>query len=206
MLLFLRPDGYKLITFLGRSNIGEKTPDNLDFIAEEGSGVYENTKNVFGPRAADVMKGVSLETMNLGLMYFDTLRYSRDRLEAVLALLDVPNTKHYTAYSLRSNDLDQGFVTQTRFVSDLAMEYYFRVNGEGESEREQGEQAADIHEAFVSFVESEIQDFGSEGRLCKHLGIEVPFDGSFGLGFGFMIENSYWRIYRIWSRPVYYSK
>ncbi len=187
MLTFPRPDGYKLITFLGRSNIGEKTPDNLDFIAEEGSGVYENTNNIFGPRTTDVMKGVSLETMNLGLLYFDTLRFSRDKLEAVFALLDVPNTKGYAAFSLRSNDLDQGFITQTRFVSAFAMKYYFRVNDESEQAR--AEQVMDIYEAFASFIESEIHDFGSEDRLCKHLGIEVPFDGSFGLGFGFLIEN-----------------
>jgi len=147
---------------------------------------------------------LSLETMNLGLVYFDTLRYSRDRLEAVLALIDVPNTKRYTAFSLRSNDLDQGFITQVRFVSDFAMEYYFRVKDEDEQARI--EQGTDIYEALTSFVASEIHDFASEDKLCKHLGIEVPFDGSFGLAFGFLIENSYNQIYRIWSRAVYYSK
>lgn len=58
-------------------------------------------------------------------------------------------------------------------------------------------------DAMLAFVESENQRFGSEPDLCEHFGMEVPFDGSWGLGFGFLVENSYYGIYRIWSRSVF---
>jgi hypothetical protein len=55
MLVFETPDGFKIIAILSQPNRGEKTPDNLDFLAEEGSGAYQVTEHVFGPSAADVM-------------------------------------------------------------------------------------------------------------------------------------------------------
>lgn len=202
MIVFERPDGFKVVAVLGLTNVGGKTPDNLDFLAEEGSGVYQASDHIFGPLAANVMQGVSLETMNLGLLYFDDFRYSRDKLVSALNLLGIQDGSKYSIFSLRTTDRGQGFITQARFVSDFAMKYYFNIK----DEEEVAKQPIGMVDAIISFIESEIHNFGSEANLCKHFGIEIPFDGSFGLGFGFLVENSYYNIYRIWSRPVFYSK
>ncbi len=203
MFIFERPNGVKFVALLGRTNVSGKTAADLAFLAEEGNGIYHRTRHVFGPPAADVLCKVTAETANLGLLYFDYKYDAARKLRDALELLSVSNTDSYVVFGARSTNLEDGFLTQLRFVSDFALKHYF---DEEPTEHQLMENPLGMLDAMLAFVESENQCFGSESDLCEHFGMEVPFDGSWGLGFGFLVENSYYGIYRIWSRPVFYSK
>lgn len=203
MFVFERPDRLKFVALLGRTNVSGKTAADLDFLAEEGDGIYHRTRHVFGPSSADVLHRVTVETANLGLLYFDYKYETAEKLRPALELLGVDNGASYIVFGARSNNIQEGFITQLRFVSDFALESYF---DEEITNRQLPENSLGMLDAMVAFVEAEINRFGTESEICEHFGIEVPFDGMWGLGFGFLVENSYYGIYRIWSRPVYYSK
>lgn len=202
MLIFERPNGLRFVALLGCSNVSGKTAADLAFLAEEGDGIYRPTQHVFGSTVADVMLRVTPEMFNLGLLYFDYRYDTTEKLRAALDLLDVRNRTPYVVFGARSTTLEEGFITQVRFVTDFALKSYFKEKQQTPLQ----EQALGLIDAILAFVESEANQFGSESDLCGHFGIEVPFDGMWGLGFGFLVENSYYGIYRLWSRPVYYSK
>lgn len=202
MFVFERPNGLKFVALLGRTNVSGKTAADLDFLAEEGDGIYHRTRHVFGPPAADVFHRVTVETANLGLLYFDHRFETLAKLRPALELLNVDDTTSYVVFGARSHELGDGYITQVRFVSDFALDGYF----EEDTQYPSIEKPLGMLDAMVAFVEAEIERFGSETQICDHFGIEVPFDGMWSLGFGFLVENSYYGIYRIWSRPIYYSK
>lgn len=203
MYIFERPDGLKFVALLGRTNVGGKTAADLDFLAEEGDGIYRRPRHVFGPAATDVLLRVTIETVSLGLLYFERRHDTLEKLQAALDLLDVRNDDSYVVFGARSNVLEDGFITQLRFVSDFALGGYF---DEEIIEPQSLEKPLGMRDAMLAFVELEMQRFGSEADVCEHFGMEVPFDGMWDIGFGFLVENSYYGIYRIWSRLVYYSK
>ena len=203
MFVFERPDGLKFVALLGRTNVGGKSAADLAFLAEEGNGIYRRTRHVFGPAAADVFLRVTIETFSLGLLYFEHRQDTVENLRVALDLLDVGNNTSYVVFGARSDKLEDGYITQLRFVSEFALKSYF---DEAPPKHQPLEKSIGMAEAMLAFVESEIQRFGSESDVCEYFGMEVPFDGMWGLGFGFLVENSYYNIYRIWSRPVYYSK
>lgn len=174
MFVFERPDGLKFVALLGRTNVSGKTAADLDFLAEEGDGIYHRPRHVFGPPAADVLNRVTVETANLGLLYFDYKYETAEKLRPALELLGVDNGASYTVFGVRSNNIQEGFITQLRFVSDFALEGYFE---EEITNRQLLEKSLGMLDAMIAFVEAEIDRFGTESKICERFGIEVPFDG-----------------------------
>jgi hypothetical protein len=197
----------KVISLLGTHNTGKTTPDNLDFLAAEGSG--SKRYYVLGTNNANsLIKSTSCETFNLGLLYFETNNYIKDKFKATLELLGIKPQAHYCVYTLRNHNLDLGYITQARFISSWAMNSCFDIRFCCPRQK------INIIEALCNFVESEIayceEDLfsgqGREGKICKHFDIPSGIEGFLDLGFGFFIENSEYGIYRIWSKMTYLSK
>lgn len=203
MLTFENNHGQKVIALPGQLVGDEDSPTNLAAIAREPF-AWEERCHPFGRSMEDILRKVELTTSSFGLLYFDVRHDTRQNLGAALALLDVCGGSKYAVFAQRADDFQQGYLTQARFVSDFALTFCFRRWKEAHPLHQP--QPLDLTEGILAFVESEIRAFGSESAICEHFRIETPDSGSYGLGFGFLVEDSYHRIYRLWSRVVYYPQ
>ena len=85
------------------------------------------------------------------------------------------------------------------------MKYYFKSEM-GSQESSPG-QAKTLIACLADTVESEKQKL-DEVNFDRFLDEKYNqfYDGYVSFGFGFMVENYYYGIYRLWSRLVFYSK
>lgn len=194
-------------------DIVEGQIEDLGQLAEDGDGMYHTTKPVWGEVITDVTKKISIESSSGGLIFFDDSDFSPVRLEKTLEILGMIHprpVKEYSAYILHSTSpLKDGYLTQLRIVSAYALKYYYKADA-----KKQTKQKVDIHSMIRGFIEHEKARYGYvelergmlNPTLYEKIGASGDEEGMFGLGFGLLVENSYYQIYRVWSRPVFYSK
>lgn len=132
-----------------------------------------------------------------GVVYFDR-HTERSDFDAVLRVLGVGgHVKTYLAYVEDATDVGkQRFATQLRIVSAFATKFLYK------SSAAVPEQALSIGDAMWRFVELEMEH---TGKLRGTLGGDGDW-ASEHVGFGLLVENSYYGVHRIWSRPWLVTK
>jgi hypothetical protein len=140
-----------------------------------------------------------------GTVYFDA-DCKQESVDALLRLMEVrTQLTDYAAFVQQSSAIEDRYLTQMRLISGGALEFLYHTpyNDEAKPLREQSLPLAEAIWKFIDFYRTEY----NEGRYS--------IDGALGgdgdwakerLCFGFMVENSYHAIYRIWTRAWLITK
>jgi hypothetical protein len=142
-----------------------------------------------------------------GTIYFDSSPNRAD-LEATLRLLTVQmDNTEYAIFLADSADPGQDRVlTQIRLVSSFALGALFGAKASEETIHLTKQPLA-IGEMIWKFIEDQQREYGA--------GYSSQLDGLFGgdgdwarekLAFGFLVENEYQGVYRLWSRAWLVTK
>jgi hypothetical protein len=167
--------------------------DDLSKWAPQGESLY-GTK----PQELNPFKFPIPTSDTAGLVCFGP-KIKKPDFKALMRVLDVSDGVRtgYKFFELESqNPIQERYLRQLRLVSDFGLQFAF-----DEKENVPGPYESS-HERMWQFMQEEISKygtcFGNEAIAGKAGG-----DGDYeqeALGFGFMVENSYYGIYRIWSR------
>jgi hypothetical protein len=178
-------------------------PGDLSKFAPYGNGVYGHQKNTFEP-----IKGDPLQEESGGFVYFGN-GLSKKEFKGFLNMMNV-NLEHkdYAAFIAESkNPIEDRYFKQMRITSSFALRFMFNAINDEECEKFP-EQKLSVEEALWAFIESEKEKYGTFFGNSKIAG-KFGGDGNYAqeeLSFGFMVENSYHNIYRIWSRAWLVTK
>jgi hypothetical protein len=142
-----------------------------------------------------------------GIIYFDGDPQRTD-VEALLRLLEVySRSNDYAVFSEdATNPQDERYLTQIRIVSKLALRFMFQALSSEEYEAFP-EQPLSVGELVWRFIEGQQQIWG-KGYSRALMGA-MGGDGDWAnetLAFGFMVENAYHHVYRLWSRAWLVTK
>ena len=143
-----------------------------------------------------------------GVLYFGGTPRKED-IEALYRLLNVrTHLKDYAAFVEHSLDpVEDRYLVQMRIVSRFALKYLFRAL-DGDDYESFPAQKRDIGEVLWQFIEDQ-QDTWGTGMNSYNIRGTMGGDGDFAkeeLAFGFMVENEYHSVYRIWSRAWLVTK
>jgi hypothetical protein len=137
-----------------------------------------------------------------GVLYFDD-GADLTKLRGALELIGVRLvSKTYAVFWDAAIDtIEDRYLHQVRLVSKAALASLFRASPEAAALPEQPLALGDYVETFIS----EQKDKWNDGyAFSRHLSGTLGGDGDWAkesLGFGFAVENGYWGVYRLWSRP-----
>lgn len=142
-----------------------------------------------------------------GVVYFGGRPAEAD-ITSLLRLLSVRgNASDYAAYVADSNNVSRDrYLTQLRIVSRFALQYMFGAIDEQQYEQFQPQQLT-TGELIWRFILHQQQTWGS--GYSRALDGVMGGDGDWAketLAFGFMVENAYHGVYRIWSRAWLVTK
>ncbi|HEV2689177.1 MAG TPA: hypothetical protein VGV35_11500 [Bryobacteraceae bacterium] len=159
----------------------------------------------FNAPSSDPFQNAPLYDACGGIIYFDG-RPKRNHLDTVLALLEVSSeTTEYAAFhALSANPLEQRYLEQLRFVAPHALISLFGVQPQ-EDTQPLVKQKLTIAGALWRFIELQQEKYNRTSRLNGVMGGDGDWAKE-SLAFGFMVENSYHGIYRIWSRAWLVTK
>lgn len=140
-----------------------------------------------------------------GTLYFDDDTTS-ESLSAALQLMGLRDMKEYAAYAASSADPPrERYLDQLRIVSKWALASLF----EAASPEPLPQQALDIAEAILGFVAAQKAKWNDKWAFSAKLAGTAGGDGDWAkesLAFGFHVENTYWGVYRVWSRAWLVTK
>jgi hypothetical protein len=139
-----------------------------------------------------------------GTLYFDD-DASTEMLNAALSLMGVYETKDYVAFGASSTEPEDCYLDQLRFVSHAALTAVFGTT----TTEPPRPQALNVREAICAFVASQKERWNDGSAFSSKLSGKAGGDGDWAkesLAFGFHVENTYWGIYRIWSRAWLVTK
>ncbi len=139
-----------------------------------------------------------------GVVYFNG-RATREQFDSLLRLLEVQTVlTDYAAFWRESgNPVEERYLEQLRIVSRGALVSIFNAET-GEQQQVLFAQTLPVKDALWAFLENQ-QTVWSRNSLRGKMG----GDGDWAketLGFGFMVENSYHAVYRLWSRAWLLTK
>ena len=142
-----------------------------------------------------------------GIVYFDDSP-DRDSFDAMLRLMQVgTRSVEYLAFWEKSeNPLEDRFVEQIRFMAPYAIGL-FGASMTNET-RALAKQQVTLGDALWAFVEDQQERYGQHA-FPPELGGMLGGDGDWAkesLAYGFMVENSYNQVFRIWSRAWLVTK
>ena len=137
-----------------------------------------------------------------GVIYFDE-GLDDEVMGGVLGALGVQRWRKDFAVFARDAEDTQGerYLRQWRIISKSALGHFF---GAGEHAAQLADQAVTIEEAVLGFLQDERARW-TYWELSGTLGGDGDWAKE-SLAFGFLVENSYWGIYRVWSRPWLVTK
>ena len=186
--------------------IGKIQPGDLSVVAPYGSGVYAG---LIQNKQINPFTSAPLGESSGGIIYLDSL-FKKEDFETALELMGVRGKeKDYAAFTLVSqNPLKDRYLKQMRLISKFGLEYAFDAITKKEYDIFP-EQQLNVSEALLAFVEDERKTWGTFWRDKSKLQGKFGGDGEYAceqLGFGFMVENAYHEIYRIWSRTWLVTK
>lgn len=178
------------------SDLKQPKPGDLSRFLEQG-----DVRSFHRPRSNDPLKSSPDSDACGGTIYFGCGPAACERLRSLLMLLDVrPSSNDHAVFVAHSqNPNEDGYLTQLRFVPRYALQYGF---GSISGDEYDGfpMQETTIEEGLLAFIRHENERWGTRSSPK----LEVLFDrdnaGKEHLGFGFMLENAYYRVCRIWSR------
>lgn len=162
----------------------------------------------FQPITGHPIKDASRNEPSGGVVYFGGTP-GRDDFTSLIKLLNVhTRIKGYAAFADYSRvPVEDNYLMQMRLVSKFALRYVFRAI----DEEEYGsfpDQNIDIGDALWNFIEDQQDRWGTHMGSRELYGV-MGGDGDYAkeeLAFGFMVENEYNSIYRIWSRAWLVTK
>ncbi len=144
-----------------------------------------------------------------GVIYFGN-DVTRADFMAFMRIMKVHElSKDFAVFTAESKQPgNDGYLVQMRVVSKFGLRFMFGALTDAEYEKFP-QQKLTIVEALWLFVEQERRRWGISWMDDKGLGGKFGGDGDFAceeLAFGFMLENGYHQVYRIWSRAWLVTK
>ncbi len=186
-------------------------PGDLSQFAPQGNGIYGYQGSGGSPFA-----GAPPQDPHGGVIYFDA-RVSRDDFEALMRVMGVERAhvvgpaKDFAVFTAESQEPGKnGYLAQMRIVSKFGLRYMFGAITSAEYDTFP-EQETTVVDALWAFMEQERRRWGTfflERGLNSLQGL-FGGDSYFSceqLAFGFMVENDYHHVYRIWSRAWLVTK
>ena len=138
-----------------------------------------------------------------GLLYFDDC-VEVERLRAALDVIGVHTVrKDYVVFGARAEDpVADRYLNQVRILSKSALAHFFET---GKDVSELSDQPITLGAYIETFIAEERSRWNRGSDLTGTLG----GDGDWAkeqLAFGFLVENTPWAVYRLWSRPWLVTK
>ena len=155
---------------------------------------------------ADPITNAPLQDPGGGTIYFDTT--DKERLEVIFTeVLGQTLNKEFAAFAFQARDpVSERYLDQMRIVTSIALANVFDVKEEDLPE----EQTMSIGEALTGFVTAQESKWSEPGETFpRRLEGAAGGDGDWAkeaLAFGLHVENHYWGVCRIWSRPWLVTK
>jgi hypothetical protein len=190
----------------------EVQPGDLSKFAPHGNGVY----GFQGREGANLFTSAPRQEPNGGVIYFAN-DISKDDFDAMMRIFGVHRphrqrqSKDYAIFAEASGQPGKdGYLTQMRIVSKFGLRFMYRALDEAGYETFP-DQDMTMVEALWAFIMAEKKRWGTSFMDDEKNGLGGLFggDGDFAreeLSFGFMVENDYNHIYRIWSRAWLVTK
>lgn len=155
-------------------------------------------------RVFDPFGGAPRNDAQGGILYFD-LYAKRDALFIALQLMgvsiDAP-VADFVAFEAEATDPpEQRFLRQIRLMPRKALTMVFG----GDEPPVRAAPEAQIKDAVAAFMEAESSYWHETSSLSGTLNGDGDWAKE-SLAFGFLVENTSWRIYRLWSRPYLVTK
>ena len=178
-------------------------PSDLSKFAPFGNGVYGYQAKPIIP-----IKGDPPQEPSAGIVYFGNC-VRREDFEGFLRMMEVSHdAKDYGAFVQdSSNPLIDRYFRQMRIISRFGLRFLFEALTEKEYDSFRIQEPT-VGEALWEFMDSEKRRFGTsfgDKRIEGKMGGDSNFARE-ELSFGFMLENQYYSIYRIWSRAWLVTK
>jgi len=151
---------------------------------------------------SDPIRGAPTQEPGGGSLYFDD-NVPVEKLRAALDIMGVyTRNVNYAVFAASAEDTEaERYLDQVRIVSKSALAHFFKADDKAQSLPEQPVPVGGYIEAFVG----EQKDKWNDGyTFSRRLSGTLGGDGDWAkesLAFGFVIENTYWGVYRVWSRP-----
>lgn len=162
----------------------------------------------FDPPESDPVRAAPSNLSGGGVIYFHE-HVDDQVVRAVLSAMEVQMIRRdFAAFRGDAKDTQhERFLTQLRIISRSALSHLF---GAGEYMAPLGQQVLTIEEAVLGFLHDERARWNDpryaySARLSGTLGGDGDWAKE-ALAFGFMVENGYWGVYRVWSRPWLVTK
>jgi len=177
---------------------------DLSEFAPYGESFYGYQKNTFEP-----IKGAPSNEGTGGHIYFQN-NIEKNDFEGFLRMMNVRVTnKDFAAFIQESsNPMKDKYLTQMRIVPKFALRWALNTINDEEYNSFK-DQDLNIGEALWEFMNVEKERYGTNFWDSPKLAGIMGGDGHFGreeLSFGFMVENGYYNISRIWSRAWIVTK
>lgn len=180
-------------------------PGDLTKFTPYGSGVYgyqnREGRNQFTSAPSQESSG--------GVIYFGNYVPKQD-FEAFLRIMEIKSDlQDYAVFIAESKQPGKdGYITQMRIVSKFGLHFMFGALTNAEY-KSFPKQKMTISNALWTFIEQERKRWGTSWMEDRGLHGKFGGDGNYAceeLAFGFMMENEYHGIYRIWSRAWLVTK
>jgi hypothetical protein len=180
-------------------------PGDLSQFTPYGNGVY-GYQSRFGE---DPIKSAPLQDSSGGVVYFDNGIAKAD-FKALLRIMNVKSDyKDYAVFLAESKHPgEDGYLVQMRIVTKFGLCFMFGALTDAEYDKFP-EQNLTIGETLWEFMKKEAERWGTSWMENKGLHGKFGGDGDFAceeLAFGFVMENEYHGVYRIWSRAWLVTK
>lgn len=211
-IAFQLGDKIRISPPMWENNTVDGYPGDFSKLLPQGNGVYGYQE----PERGHPLKGAPRQEACGGVVYFGN-GISRVDFEALMRIMEVQPAyvtnpgKDFVVFTAESQEPGKdGYLTQMRVVSKFGLRFMFGVLAEADYEAFP-EQGATVVEAFWAFIQHERECWGTSFTQDGKTGLRGLFggDGDFAreeLAFGFMVENSYHHVYRIWSRAWLVTK
>lgn len=150
----------------------------------------------FDPPETDPVRAAPSQQAAGGVIYFGN-SMKPELLRGVLDTMGVRLTRRdYAVFAVDAQDtLRERFLTQVRIIGKSALGQLF---GAGEHAAGLTDQPLTIEQFVTAFLDEQ------RARWYDQLYGKLGGDGDWAkesLAFGFLVENGYWSVYRVWSRP-----
>jgi len=141
-----------------------------------------------------------------GVIYFDD-NETPDRILLALEVVGVATLRRdYAVFAAAAADpRRERFLDQVRIISKSALRHFFAA-AEAAALPDQPVQVGDF---AASFIAAQRAKWSNTHVFDAKLAGTLGGDGDWAkesLAFGFLVENTYWGVYRLWSRPWLVTK
>ena len=154
--------------------------------------------------SSDPLRGAPTQEACGGLLYFDD-GVDTGMLRNALVVIGVHMPrKDYAVFAAEAKEpVTERYLDQVRIISKGALGHFFGVGTEA---RALPDQELTLGEYVERFVAEQKEKWGAfSGKLSGTLGGDGDWAKE-SLAFGFLVENTYWSVYRLWSRPWLVTK